>query len=136
MPKLKKNEKYLFLKEKNDYIQLLEDFIKKNLFTHPPPDSSLLKISSKAPISFLELKEHMQNKEKSQAGPVLKAMLFGFPNPRTYSFNNQKSKSSNGDNTSGGFIYCLNLILIREKGSPTKDNYANMKICEPGCIVI
>lgn len=110
---------------------MLEEFIKKSLFSHSPPDSSFLKTSSsKAPTSFLELKEHLQNKEKSKAGPVLKAMLFGFPNPRTYAFNNQKS------NNAGFIILNLFSYFLYIKGSPEKDKYANMKICEPGCIVI
>lgn len=34
----------------------------------------------------------MTEKSKAKAGPVLKAMLFGFPNPRTNTFGSQNAK--------------------------------------------
>ena len=73
--------------EKDDYIQLLETFIKKNLFTTEGSES--FPLTNKA-TSFLQTQESLT--EKTKAGPVLKAMLFGFPNPRSLTFGSQNTK--------------------------------------------
>ena len=77
---------------------MLEEFIKKSLFSHTPNEATWMKSNSDKAVSFLEMKEKLQSKEKSQAGPVLKAMLFGFPNPRSYAFTSQNDKGKNGGN--------------------------------------
>lgn len=51
-----------------------------------------MKNGNKMP-SFLEIKEKSSSEMKSKAGPVLKAMLFGFPNPRQYLFGSQTGKN-------------------------------------------
>ena len=86
--------------EKDDYIQLLEKFIKKNIFTTESSESLPLdpSMTNKA-TSFLQTQESLS--EKAKAGPVLKAMLFGFPNPRTLTFGTQNSKGE------GFFLYIL-----------------------------
>lgn len=82
----------MIIQEKNDYILMLEEFIKNKLFNAPPTDQTMLKTTSNKPFSLIQLKEKVSSKNK--AGPVLKSMLFGFPNPRSYAFSSQNSKNS------------------------------------------
>lgn len=69
----------MIIQEKNDYILMLEEFIKNKLFTAPPTDQNMLKTTGNKPFSLIQLQEKVSSKNK--AGPVLKSMLLDFPTP-------------------------------------------------------
>ena len=68
---------------------MLEDFIKDSMFNGK---EKIIKQNLKKSSSFIQMQEKSENKATSTAGPVLKAMLFGFPAPRNYLFSSQSSK--------------------------------------------
>ena len=88
----------LIFSVQKSYIQTLEGLLRES--------EAKMKFQENFPgNSFLELKS--EAKAKSKADPMLKSMLFGFPNPRRKTFG----------------------------GGQNSPYYGGMKVCPKGCIV-